>query len=338
MSGLNNTIRRNIMKKVVHLLMMFALLIPCQALAHHGGVSLAFGPGSPIETNSPLTLPQGAWVIGARAEQVEWRKYGWAEPENKDSFTFLNVNLSYGITPYLTGSIFFPYNIKRQDSLGDTQGLGDIKFLFNLGFNHEPGKGLSLNKMDDTAVTLEGTRKTYFGLYGGFTLPTGEWREKLGGEIDRGMQSGFGSPMFSIGASAARQIGNSFTLVADTAYDVFTEKDDFKFGNEFRVNLAGVYELYGNPKAFVSKIDGIMELNYLNLARDEENGEGQEATGGDILYITPGMRFSFPQLWNANLGLAVKFPAWKNLNEKDDQQGAEGLEKYRAIVTLSFFF
>jgi hypothetical protein len=50
------------------------------------------------------------------------------------------------------------------------------------------------------------------------------------------------------------------------------------------------------------------------------------------------MRFSFPQLWNANLGLAVKFPAWKNLNEKDDQQGAEGLEKYRAIVTLSFFF
>jgi hypothetical protein len=326
------------MKHIVTLFILLALLIPCTVLAHHGGVSLAFGPGSPIETNSPLTLPQGAWVIGTRLEQAEWRKFDWADPENKDSFTFLNISLSYGIAPYLTGTLFFPYNIKRQDTLGDTQGLGDIKFLFNLGFNHDPAKGLSLNKMDDTAVTLEGTRKTYYGLYAGFTLPTGEWKKELGGEIDRGMQSGFGSSTFTIGASATRQMGNAFTLVGDAAYEIFTEKADFKFGNEFRINLAGVYEIYGNPKAFASKIDGILELNLLNIARDEENGEGQEATGGTILYLTPGMRFSFPQLWNANLGLAVKFPIWKDLNEQSGQQGAEGLEKYRAIVTLSFFF
>ena len=326
------------MKKIAPLLLLLILLIPCPAAAHHGGVTLAFGPGSPIETNSPLTLPQGAWVVGARAEQVEWQKFGWADPENKDSFTFFNLNLSYGFTPYLTGSLFLPYNIKRQDSLGDIQGLGDVKFLLNLGFNHEPGQGLSLNKMDDTAVTLEGVKKTYFGIYGGFTLPTGEWDKELGGELDRGMQAGFGSPSFTIGASAAFPVGRLFTLVGDTAYDVFTEKADFKFGSEFRVNLAGVHELYGNPKAFASKIDGILELNYLNLARDQEHGEGQSATGGHILYLTPGLRFSFPQLWNANLGLAVKFPIWKNLNEQDEQQGAEGLERFRAIMTLSFFF
>jgi hypothetical protein len=50
------------------------------------------------------------------------------------------------------------------------------------------------------------------------------------------------------------------------------------------------------------------------------------------------MRFSFPKIQNANLGVMVKIPTIKSLNEKSEQQGSEGLEKYRAIVTLSFFF
>jgi hypothetical protein len=69
-----------------------------------------------------------------------------------------------------------------------------------------------------------------------------------------------------------------------------------------------------------------------------ENGEGLTATGGDILYLSPGLRLSLPSLQNANLGLSVKFPVWKDLNEQDRQQGAEGLETYRVITTLSFFF
>ncbi len=152
------------------------------------------------------------------------------------------------------------------------------------------------------------------------------------------MQPGFRSPSYSLGMAATRQIAGPFTLAMDTSYDIFTKKDHFKFGNEWRVNLAGVYELYGKPEKFISKIDGILELNLLNIARDEEGGEKQRASGGTILYLSPGVRFSFPMLWNANLGLMVKFPFLKDLNEKSEQQGSEGKEKYRAIATLSFFF
>ncbi len=320
------------------MLTILAFLVPSRAIAHHGGVSLAFGPGSPIETNSPLTLPEGGVVVASRIEEVKWRKFSFAEPENKSSFTFLNFGLSYGIKPYLTGTVFLPYGIKRQDSFGSNSGFGDVKFLFNLGFNHSPGKGVRLNRVDDTAVTIEETKKTYFSLYGGLSVPTGKSREELGGEVDRGMQPGFRSPTYTIGASAARHVAGPFALVADTSYEVFTKKDNFKFGNEFRANVAGVYEIHGNPRRFVSKIDGILELNLLNIGRDEEDGEGQRATGGTILYLSPGVRFSFPKVWNANLGLMVKFPVWKHLNERSEQQGAEGLEKYRAIGTLSFFF
>ncbi len=327
------------MKKLVLSCVVALLFLPLAASAHHGGISLALGPGSPIETNSPLTLPQGGFVLSWRLEQVEWKKRNFAEPTNKDSFTFYNLGLSYGITPYLTGSLFVPYNIKRQDALGTIRGMGDLKFLFNLGFNYDPSiKGIRLNTAQDTAITLEGAKKTYLSLFGGFTLPTGKNRKELGGDIDPGMQPGFGSPTYTLGFAATRQLTGPLTLAADTSYEIFTRKDGFKFGNEWRANLAGIYELYGKPEALVSKIDGILELNLLNIARDEEGREKQRATGGTILYLSPGLRFSFSKPLNGSLGLMLKFPTLKDLNEKREQQGAEGLEKVRAIVTLSFYF
>ena len=143
------------MKRLVVAIALLVVLLPWNALAHHGGVSLAFGPGSPIETNSPLTLPQGGVVLSSRVEQVEFRKYSFAEPENKDSFTFLNLGVSYGLAaPLLTGSVFFPYNIKKQDSLGSNEGFGDLKFSFNLGLDYTSEKGFDLNRAEDTAVIL----------------------------------------------------------------------------------------------------------------------------------------------------------------------------------------
>jgi hypothetical protein len=328
------------MKRIAGMIIFSALLFPMTALAHHGGVSLPFGPGSPIETNSPLTLPEGGLVLSSRVEQVEWRKFSLADPANRDSFTFLNVGLSYGIKPYLTTSVFFPYSIKREDTFGSNSGIGDIRFMGILGFNYD-GKEIRLNSSKETAVTLEGAagqKKTYFSFYGGFTLPTGKTNLELGGQVDPSMQPGFGSPSYTLGFNAARAVLRSLTLVFDTAYDVFTERSSFKFGNEWRINLAGVYELYGRPEKSVSKIDGILELNLLNITRDEQGGEGLRATGGTILYLSPGLRFAFPKLQNANLGILIKFPILKNLNEQNEQQGSEGLEKYRAILTLSFYF
>ena len=173
---------------------------------------------------------------------------------------------------------------------------------------------------------------------GGFSLPTGKNKMKLGGEVDPGMQPGFASPTFTMGIAASREIIGPFSITMDTSYQIFTKKDDFKFGNEWRLNLAGVYGFYRKAGTFLSQIDGVLELNLLQIARDEEGGEGLKATGGTILYLSPGVRLVFPKLWNASLGLLVKFPVAKDLNEHSEQQGAEGLEKYRFIATLSFFF
>jgi len=312
-------------------------LLPIQALAHHGGVSLGYGPGSPVETNSSLTLPQGGISVLTRLEQVEWEKYKWAEPENKDAFTFYTLGLGYGITPYLTGNLFLPYSVKTQDRLGTSYGGGDAKFLFNLGGHYDPSKGFGLNTPEDTAISLEATNKTYFSLFLGASIPTGESHneDNFGEEFERGMMPGFRSPTFTVGASVTKQVAHGFTLVADTLYDVFFKKDDFKFGNEFRVDLAAVYDIYVRPG--VSALEAILEANLLNVAKDEDEEAGGKVpnSGGTILYLSPGLRFNFPPL---SLGVLVKLPVWKDLNRKSEQQGAEGLEEFRGILSLSAFF
>jgi len=319
-------------------LAVILLCRPCWA--HHGGVSFGFGPGSPIETNSPLTLPQGGFVLSTRVEQVEWRRFGFAEPSNKTSSTFMNVGLSHGITPYLMGSVFVPYTVKRQDGLDDVNDIGDVRFQLSLGCNYDPKQGLGLNRPEDTAVVMEGSKKVYLGGFASITAPTGTHNHLRPGEteVDKTMQTGFGNPAFSFGLAAARHLVGSLSLTADTTYDIFTEADRFKYGSEFRFDLAPVYQLYRKPEHFLSQVDGVLELNLLDIARDEVSGVPTTASGGTVLYLSPGVRFSFPTVWNANLGLLVKIPVWKDLNEQSQQQGSEGLEGYRAIVILSFFF
>ncbi|MBC7962543.1 MAG: hypothetical protein H7Y05_06330 [Steroidobacteraceae bacterium] len=320
------------------LIILIALLFaPLSAWAHHGGVSLAFGPGSPIETNSPLTLPEGGFVAGIRAEHIEWKNVNAFD--DKSSFTFFNANLSYGFTPALMGTFIVPYYIKRTENNGSNEGVADVKLQLTYGFHYDPVTGFSRNTASDSAISSESpTDRTWLAVSAMASIPNGDHNQALrDGTVDPGMQSGFGAPSYTLGLSAARAFG-SLTMNAEVSTDIFSERENFQFGSELRGNLAGVYELYGNTNNSLSRLDGILELNYLHLDRDREGGIGEQGTGGDILYLSPGLRMSFPAFRNANLGLLVKLPLLKSLNEKNLQQGAEGLEKFRLISTLSLYF
>jgi len=327
------------------------VLSPLSAWAHHGGVSLAFGPGSPIETTSPLTLPEGGFVAGLRLEQVDWRKFSLTEDgspknDNATDFTFMNASFSYGFTPALMGTFIVPYYIKRQETLGTNEGLSDIKLQLTYGFHYDPGTGFSRNTSSDTAVSMELQKdRTLMSFSFMGSIPTGKHdmiRPGDNGHPDRGMQPGFGAPSFTLGFAAARLVG-PITLNAEVGGDIFMTRGDqdgdFKYGSELRANLAGVYELYGNNSSFLSKLDGILEVNFLHLDHDRADSVNDPGSGGDILYLSPGVRFSFPLIQNANLGILCKFPVWTNLNDKKvNAQGSEGVENFRLISTLSFYF
>ena len=337
------------MKKLV--LAAALMLVPASAFAHHGGVTLAFGPGSPIETASPMTLPEGGFVTGFRIEQIDWKKYshnddGTPKNDNATNHTFMNASFNYGFTPALTGTLSVPYYIKRQETLGTNEGMADIKLGLTYGFHYDPGTGFSRNAASDSAVSMESTQnRTWMAFSLMASIPNGDYnkvRPGDNGHPDRSMQPGFGAPSYTLGLTAARVFG-PLTLNAELGADFFTPRNDqdgtMQYGTELRGNLAGIYELYGNSNSFLSKLDGIVELNFLHLGHDRVDGVNDAGSGGDILYLTPGLRFSFPSFQNANLGIAVKLPVWTNLNDKKvNAQGSEGVENFRLISTISLYF
>jgi hypothetical protein len=314
------------------LLGLFLSFVP-PVFAHHGGASTSQGPGTPIETNTPLTVPKGQTIVYGRFEIADFRKFAHADPYNIDSFRFYQLGASHGLTDYLTVTAILPFNAKSQDNHGTLRGIGDAKVLFTLGLNYDSENGLDFNGFDDTAVELGESDKTYFGLVAGFSAPTGRSDIDLGLGVEGGLQPGFGSYTATVGLTAMKPLSDRFTLAGDISTDIFTPNEfDDKFGNEFRANLAGVYELYADQEATFKRLDGIVELNYLRLTRDQTAGVSELGTGGQILYLGPGFR---AQIGDYNVGTLIKFPIATGLNEKDMQQGAEGLENYRFVFTLS---
>lgn len=317
------------------------LLVLCtSAFAHHGVPSISIagveGPGAPIETTSSATLQEGSLLAYMKVDHADYKTYTSARDGEAVSSEYFMYGLGYGITSYLSAYVFVPYYTKTQDDAFKTSDFHDISFQMVLGFKYD--NGLMLTPNNESSDDLE---DWHYSASFSFTLPTGDAdaTHADGTLIDPGMQTGFGEPSFMFGVSATKWFGNDWTLVGDLSYNTFLEhtyKDGTKvrFGDEIRANAALSYMLYSNPASKL-RLDLNMEANYLNLGRDIENGSGADATGGDMVYLTPGLRAYYK---TTSVALGVKLPTWTNLNEESEQQGAEGKENYRVIFTFSSLF
>jgi hypothetical protein len=313
------------------------MIAPLPAVAHHGVASLGAagleGPGAPIETSSSSTLPKGGVLTYLKLDYASFEKFTSARDDETSYYVFWLFGLGYGITPYLSAYLFVPYNDKvLEDNSYNTSGFADLSLMGVLGFKYD--EGLRLIPPNES---LDDLQDWHFTLYGGLSVPTGNpnvWDSD--GNIDPGMSLGFGKPAFSVGLTATKAIYDPLTFVAETSYIYFedyrySDGNRTQFGDEFRFNSALSYRLWTSAKTKL-RLDANMEANYLRIGRDKTNGVGELATGGDILYLVPGVRGYWK---NVSLGIGVKVPTLTYLNEESDQQGSEGKENYRLVLSLS---
>jgi hypothetical protein len=317
------------------------------ASAHHGvaglGAASLEGPGAPIEQSSSATLPEGKVFTYFKVDHADWKTYTAARDDEADYSTFWMVGFGYGATPWLSLYAFLPYNEKvDENDFFNTHGFADAAVNATLGFKYDDGFRLVPEK-----ESLDDLEDWHFTLYAGATLPTGNpnLRDR-DGNIDKGKSTGFGEPAWTLGATASKMLDERTTVNFDVSNlwfqentydpDVAHDGERFtgQFGDEFRFNAALIYKLYTSPEQRF-RLDGLVELNYLHLGRDKENDVAERGTGGNILYVMPGVRAYWD---NLSFALGVKLPAVHNLNEEDEQQGAEGKENYRVIFSVSALF
>ncbi|MDO8142249.1 MAG: transporter [Candidatus Brocadiales bacterium] len=336
------------MRKICYNWLIAILFLPgifvmnTAAYAHHGGVSSAFGPGAPIETASPLALGKGRYLIYEKFEYVPFEHKNHAEPENIDTFTFFNTVFGYGVTDALSFYGILPFASKEQDNLGTSDGFGDLGLLVQYGFKlgeRDGIRGLYRYGPEDSYGADYSSDDLKMSVIAGLTVPTGTTsnRDDEGNTFDMGMQPGFATPSFTLGFAASKMIIPHVTVTGDTSVLTFTETNDGKPGNEVRFNVAGGYEIFEKTNGFLSRLDIIGESNFLHLTKDmNEESEKENDSGGSILYLSPGLRATFGK--HVSVGALIKIPTWKDLNHESEQQGAEGLEDYREIVTCSISF
>lgn len=309
--------------------------VPAQG--HHGVASLGVagleGPGAPIETSNSATLPQAKFLAYMKLDYAKFDTFTPERDDEGDYNAFWMYGLGFGATSYFSGYLFVPFSAKVvEDNSFNTAGFADIALMGVLGMKWDRGvrlvpKNESLDEMEDL----------HFAFYGGLTLPTGEEDiENSDGEIDPGMSLGFGTPSYTAGLNATRMLTSRTTLCLDLSQILFTENEyadgsKTRFGGETRLNLALNERILTRGESGI-RLDANMEANYLGLGRDEANGVGEDATGGKMLYALPGFRLFVN---SASVGIGVKVPIWTDLNESDDQQGAEGKESYRLVLTFS---
>jgi hypothetical protein len=322
------------------LALALALSAPLPTLAHHGGAAVGMsgpeGPGAAIETSSPIPLPQGTLFLMVKAEYAPFQQFGFAQPENKVYSLFDTLVAGYGFTPWLSGYLFLPYNVKSQAGVGTNVGFGDPGLYLNLGFKYDEGFRLVPQK-----ESLDELMDWHFSVFTFVTAPMGptvaatdslEWYAP-------DMQTGFGSPSFQIGVAAEKQLSDDFTWLADASYQYFFPHTypftRYQFGAESRVNTALAWRAIASPGF---RFDLAGEVNLLHLQRDQERNdagilEPLQASGGTVLYAGLGLR-AYVGRFSAALAARTSFARW--LNEGADQQGSEGLEWVRVALTLSY--
>jgi len=326
------------MRSVLLFSLLVSLVVP--AGAHHGVASLGVagleGPGAPVEASSSATLPAGSWLAYAKLDYAKFELKTSTRDDEGEANAFWMYGVGYGITPSLSAYLFVPFSTKRtEDNSFTTSGFADPSLMAVLGFKWDEGlrwipRRESLDEMEDW----------HFTVYGGASLPLGDENVRdVNGDVDPGMSLGFGAPSFSLGLTATRQWASRVTSTVDVSTIRFTEGEygggpdafSLRFGDETRVNLAGSLRVLTQADRGL-RVDLNLEGNFLRLGRDELEGTGEEGTGGDMIYLVPGFRLFYGA---ASVGVGVKVPTWTDLNEDELQQGAEGGEDYRLLVSFS---
>jgi len=317
-----------------------ALSTALPARAHHGvaavGAAGPEGPGAAMETTSPLPLPEGVLFTMAKSEYVSFQRYAFAEPANKAYASFNMVALGYGLRPWLSVYAFQPWNVKAQDGVGRNAGPGDTNLMLSFAFKYDGGLQLVPEK-----ESLDDLMDWHFSLWASSTLPLGPTsaRDDRGSYFEPDMQTGFGAPSSAAGVAVMKQVTSALTWLADASYLHFFPHaypfTRYQFGGETRLDTAAACRVYGSGR---SRLDVSAELSGLHLRRDRErNGAGLmeplRASGGAILYAGAGVRAYHGPF---TVAVGVKRAALKGLNERAEQQGSEGLERFRAALTLGY--
>lgn len=325
---------------------VIGLALTGPALADHPSVGVGTAAAGPVTTIPATPMPAGGWALGVRSELIEFDHFSDQELEDfaaagleahsVDQIRAHSVSLGYGLTQNL--SVFFRLPFIQRDDVregelegmvpeahlhGDAEGLGDLTLLGLYRFLEQENAGF------DAAVLA------------GIKIPTGKTtdEDRDGIEFETEFQPGSGSWDPMLGLAASKRIG-AYAFDANVLYIVSQEgARQTDLGDAFSYNAALSYRLGagdhdhhapGSQEHGHSSWDLILELNGERRQQESISGLSDSHSGGNIVYVAPGVRFTSAGNWAAFASFGVPII--------DNPNGIQTDTSYRVIAGAGFSF
>jgi len=314
----------------------FTILCSTALYADHPSAGFTSGSGGAINTTGGNTLNANQWHFSVRtqwikndrfsdAELEHFARQGIEEVHSVDQLQQTALGISYGLTPKLTLSAHVPYISRKRiregeleddgeaevDNLGDAKGLGDILLNAQYKFFDHP--------------------KTQASVLFGLKTPSGNTHEKIRGGARRHeaeFQPGSGAWDPTLGFAISHQRG-AFSLHGSIDYHFVNDgSQNTNLGDLIDYDLAVVYRFTPSHEHEGRKHtdwywDGMLEMNGESRDKTTVKGENNNNEGGDLIYLSPGIRLSSNQGFSAYLSLGL--PVYEDLN------GQQSKPDYRII-------
>lgn len=242
--------------------------------------------GDPVQSEVAITLPQGTTTVRSFMRVTEFEGAGGSAWEVQNQ-------IAHGLTAKTNLLLLAP--VVGGTARRGAGGLGDVTLLVK----QQVWKRNRLQTQERVA------------LIGGVKLPTGETSEQDSTRgLPRGLQPGSGAWDFPVGVLFAHDAARGF--FADALYTVRTGARGYHFGNILRYDLAYTQALAGgNP--YENFTWAVLEMNGSVGARDRSRGQEVPASGGHVLFLSPGLRLVH---WSGRyvLDLSYQIPLVTDLN------------------------
>ena len=288
---------------------------------------------------SPLDTMKGTGIkISERytvLDQVYQGRSGQANPGAKEEHWTTELTGFYGLTPEFMVMAVVPYKKSKTSGeldttvkpaaldaagAGETTGTGDIALLGRYTFLKNEGA--------DTTTVMAGV----FGIK--FATGNTTARADSGEYLDSHLQAGTGSTDYLLGLSASRSY-ERFSLSANMLGTITTEgkfgQTRHTFGNALNYDGTGKYRIL--PGAFEpTKPQLFIALGINGEVREREKIDGAivENSGGNTVYLSPGLQLVLAPHWVADL--SYQHAIYHNL------YGTQLGETYKVVSGVTYLF
>jgi hypothetical protein len=303
------------------LLVSTATIYSNAVLADHGSIGFGIGTASPIITQTGITLPKGKIATGlitqfsafddVSAGKLIGTSSGALGESGSDihstkTLTVPQVFAAIGVTDDLTLGTRFSY-VRRDDVLtahefgdefhdqGNPDGFGGASFF---------GQYRIFRSEDDL---------NHLSVVVGLKTPIGatRQRDKAGELFEVHSQPSGGSWNPSAGLNFTRAMGKA-SFDSSVLYTVATSgARSTDLGDIFEYNFALSYAFSGQARDALfsssnqSQWTGILELNGAWQDHIHVHGVKDPNSGGSLVYISPGIRYSGGSNWNTALSIGT---------------------------------